>query len=174
MGASELLPRPHSYICGRCSAIDRSNAQGTTKQDSMGQAQEKVLNSLRDCLLKRPILKLQSHSKPFILRTDASNCGLGATLMQEHDEKLYPVAYASKKLASAKTNYSTFEKECLGIVWAITKFGLYSAGKPLFFTNRSSAPCIYKQNQVPERSHNAICPGFTRVRLYCTRHSSKG
>ena len=96
----------------------------------MGEAQEMAFSSLRDCLLKRPILKLPDHSQPFILRTDASNCGLGAALMQQHDERLYPVAYASKKLASAETNYSTLEKECLGIVWGITKFRLYLAGKP--------------------------------------------
>ena len=40
-------------------------------------------------MLKRPILKLPDHSKPFTLQTDASNCGLGAALMQQHDERLY-------------------------------------------------------------------------------------
>ena len=40
------------------------------------------------------------------------------------------MAYASKELTSAKTNYSTLKKECLGIVWGITKFRLYLAGKP--------------------------------------------
>ena len=39
------------------------------------------------------------------------------------------MAYASKKLASA-ANYLTLEKECLDIVWGITKFWLYLAGKP--------------------------------------------
>ena len=66
-------------------------------------AQEKTLSSLQDCLLKQPILKLPDNSKPLTLRTDASNCGLGAALMQQHDEKLYPVANASKKLAPAET-----------------------------------------------------------------------
>ena len=130
MGVSELLPRPHPHICSGCSALDRSDAQGTTKQDSMGQAQEKTFSSLQECLLNRPILKLPGHSKSFILRTDASNCGTGAALTQLHDEKLYSVAYASKKFAPAETKYSTLKKECLGIVWGITKFRLYLAGKP--------------------------------------------
>ena len=50
--------------------------------------------------------------------------------MQQYHERLYSLAYASKKLASAETKYSTIEKECLGIVWDITKFRLYLAGKP--------------------------------------------
>ena len=104
--------------------------KGQPNKIRWGQAQEKAFGSLQDFLLKRPILKLPDHSKPFILRTDASNCGLGAAFMQQHDEKLYPVAYASKKLAPAETKYSTLEKECLGIVWGITKLRLYLAGKP--------------------------------------------
>ena len=64
------------------------------------EAQEKAFLTLQERLLKKPILKLPDHQKSFILRTDASNCGLGASLMQEHNDKLYPVAYASKKQSS--------------------------------------------------------------------------
>ena len=81
--------------------------KGQPNKIQWGQTQERAFSSLRDSLLKRPILKLPDHSKPFILQTNASKFGLGATLMQLHDEKLYPLAYASKKLAPAETNYST-------------------------------------------------------------------
>ena len=50
--------------------------KGQSNKIRWEQAQEKVFSSLRDCLLKRPNLKLPDHSKPFILRSDASNCGL--------------------------------------------------------------------------------------------------
>ena len=116
--------------------------KGQPNKIQWGQAQEKAFSSLQDCLLKQPILRLPDHSKPFILRTDASNFGLGAALMQQHDEKLYPVAYASKKLAPAETKYSTLEKECLGIVWGITKFRLYLAGKP-FVLQTDHQPLAY-------------------------------
>ena len=76
------------------------------------------------------------------LRVKPSKCVFGATLMQQHDEKLYPVAYASKKLAPAETKYSTIEKECLGIVWGITKFRLYLAGKP-FILQTDHQPLAY-------------------------------
>ena len=63
-----------------------------------GEAQEKAFNTLRVALLKRPILRLPDHLLNFTLRTDASNSGIGAVLMQKHEGKLHPVAYASKKL----------------------------------------------------------------------------
>ena len=105
--------------------------KGQTNKVQWGEAQERAFLTLQERLLKKPILKLPDHQKPFILWTDASNCGLGASLMQEHDDKLYPVAYASKKLSSAECKYSTLERECLAIVWGMTKFQLYLAGKPL-------------------------------------------
>ena len=83
--------------------LSDSTHKGQPNKIRWGQAQEKAFSSLQCCLLKQPILKLPDYSKPFILRTDASNFGLGAALMHQHDERLYPVAYASKKLAPAET-----------------------------------------------------------------------
>ena len=71
--------------------------------------------TLRESLVRRPILCLPDH-KTFILRTDASNCGLGAALVQEHEGRVFPIAYGSKKLTSAERKCSTIEKECLAIV----------------------------------------------------------
>ena len=73
--------------------------------------------------------------------------------MQQHDEGIYPVAYASKKLAPAETNYSTLEKECSGIVWDITKFQLYLAGKPFILqTDHQRLVHINKTKYQSERT----------------------
>ena len=63
--------------------------EGQPNKVQWGEAQKRAFLTLPERLVKRPILKLPDHQKPFILRTDASNCGLGASLMQEHNEKLY-------------------------------------------------------------------------------------
>ena len=57
--------------------------------------------------------------------------GQGAALMQEHDEKCYPVAYGSNKLTSTKRRYPNLEKELLAIVRGEFKFCPYLAGKNL-------------------------------------------
>ena len=73
-------------------------------------AQEKSFVTLRESLVPRPILRLPDHNKSFILHTAASNCGLGAALMPEHEGRFFPIAYGSKKLTSAERKYSTIKK----------------------------------------------------------------
>ena len=79
-------------------------------------------------LSSKPILHLPDPGKEYYLRTDALDDGIGAVLLQEHEGKLFPVCYASKKLSNAERNYSTIEKECLAIVWGVKRFHLYLCG----------------------------------------------
>ena len=48
---------------------------------------------------------------------------------KEHEGKLYPVGYASKKLSLAEAKYPIIEKGCLAVMWGIRRFKLYLAGK---------------------------------------------
>lgn len=90
--------------------------------------QEEAFSTLKRLLSTPPILAAPDMTQPFTLRTDASNVGLGAVLLQERDGVLKPVSYASRKLSMAETNYSTIEKECLALVWGIKRFNWYLYG----------------------------------------------
>ena len=69
-------------------------------------------------------------SKPFVVQVDASNRGIGAVLSQTDDSgEEHPIAYLSRKLAPREINYSTIERECLGIIWAIQSLRHYLFGK---------------------------------------------
>ena len=63
---------------------------------------EEAFNSLKDRLTTKPVIVLPDTSKEYTLRTDASDKGLGAILLQQHEGDLRPVAYASKKLNQAE------------------------------------------------------------------------
>ena len=105
---------------------------------------EKAYTELKMRVTARPILQLPDNNKAFILRTDASDKGMGAMLLQEHEGKLFPVIFASKKLAERERRYSTMERECLAIIWAIRKFQLYLYGRE-FILQTDHQPLIYLQ-----------------------------
>ena len=105
---------------------------------------ERAFSSLKNALVKAPVLKLPNFSQVFILQTDASDNGIGAILLQDEDNIRLPVSYASKKLKASERNYSTIEKECLAIVWAISKFQRYLYGKQ-FILETDHQPLIYLQ-----------------------------
>ena len=95
----------------------------------MGRAPGKSVRRIEKAVISKPILVLPDVNKEFVLRTDASDIGLGATLLQNRDGHIFPVAYASWKLLDREKRYSVMERECLGIVWGIKKFALYLYGK---------------------------------------------
>ena len=64
-----------------------------------------------------PILIYPNYKAEFILSTDTSYNGFGATLSQIADDgKEYSIAYASKSLKKEEVNYRATELECTAIV----------------------------------------------------------
>ncbi len=57
-----------------------------------------------------------------------SDRGLGAVLTQEIEGEERPVLYISRKLSKRETMYSTIEKECLAIRWAVLTLRYYLLG----------------------------------------------
>ena len=67
----------------------------------------------------------------FILHTDASGAGIGATLNVTRDGKEVPVAFYGKQLQGAQRRYSATEFECLAIFKAIHHFAHFLFGSVL-------------------------------------------
>jgi RNase H-like domain found in reverse transcriptase len=77
-------------------------------------------DTLRAKLLNPPILALPRKEGLITLDTDASNEKIGCCLfLAQPDGANHPVGYWIRGLTGAERNYSTTEKECLGIVWSI-------------------------------------------------------
>ena len=105
-------------------------------------SQEQAFQDLKQALASKSILKMPDFSRIFIVQTDASETGVGAALLQEYDDGKFCVEYASKKLLPRETRYSTIEKECLAVVWAIKKFAKYLYGKE-FLLETDHEPLSY-------------------------------
>ena len=111
----------------------------------------RAFNELKERLTSPPICVLPDTSKDFVLRTDASGYGLGALLLQDHGDGLKMVECASKKLLPAEQNYSTIERECLAIVWAIKRFHPYLYGRE-FVLQCDHQPLEYLNSVTPANS----------------------
>jgi len=82
-----------------------------------------------------------------VLQTDVSNRGLGAVLSQEVDGVDRQVLYLIWKLVEREERYSTVEKECLAIKWAV--------GALWYLLGRAFTLCL---NHAPLRSLHRARP----------------
>ncbi|GBG87032.1 hypothetical protein CBR_g44489 [Chara braunii] len=96
---------------------------------------EAAFRHLKHALTHYEVLKLPDLDKPFIVTTDASQCGIGAVLAQQEGPKLRPVEYMSKKMPSQKLAKSTYEKELYAVYKALTHWRHYLLGR--FFILRT-------------------------------------
>ncbi|XP_068235502.1 uncharacterized protein [Palaemon carinicauda] len=64
--------------------------------------QEKAYNSLKSILVNKPVLRLPDLNRRFILRTDASDVGLGAVLLQEYEDGTQAKDYIEKVIEKAE------------------------------------------------------------------------
>ncbi|XP_061913606.1 uncharacterized protein LOC133656778 [Entelurus aequoreus] len=63
------------------------------------------------------------------IKADASGRGLGAVLSQQVEGVDRPILYISRKLSEREARYSTVERECLAIRWAVGALRYYLLGR---------------------------------------------
>jgi hypothetical protein len=104
------------------------------------EAQE-AFNTFKEIFLEFPILRRPDFNKVFIAYIGWSAFGIGVILGQLDEEgKEYVNTYESQSNNKAESNYSSYERECLAIVWVVihfrpylygTKFTLYTDHQPI-------------------------------------------
>lgn len=125
--------------------------KGTPNNVKWESEHQEAFLKLKDCITSAPILKTPDFTRPFLLQTDASDYAVGAALLQEFDDGLHPVAFASEKLQPRETRYSVIERECVAIICGIQKFDMYQYGKEFILcTDHSALQYIHKKK--PENS----------------------
>ena len=99
-----------------------------------------TFQKLKDALVSAPILKAPDWNKTFHVHIDASNFAIGCILAQPGDGNMdFPVCYASRQLNTAERNYTTTEREGLGMIYAVKKYRHYLlANKFTFFVDHQA------------------------------------
>lgn len=97
--------------------------------------------NLKNKLMNAPILIYPDFEQNFEITTDASNVAIGGVLSQNNK----PISFISRTLNEHEVNYSTIEKECLGIVWCLKQFRPYIYGRKIkLFTDHK--PLVWLNN----------------------------
>ena len=115
-----------------------------TKWESLTDEEMTAFETLKDKLVKPPILTLPKANRPLILDTDACDHQLGCVLLQkQEDAKTWlPLGFWSRTLSSAEKNYDTTNKECLAVVWAVLSLRPYLEGtRFLIRTDHDALKC---------------------------------
>ncbi|GJP45978.1 hypothetical protein CLOM_g5321, partial [Closterium sp. NIES-68] len=99
-----------------------------------------------------PVLILPDPERDYVIEADASDQAVGAVLMQDQGNGLEPIAYLSKKLHGAETNYVIHDKEALAIVIAFKAWRCYLEGqRTTVYTDHCSLKYLKTQPNLSRR-----------------------
>nr|GEZ46809.1 reverse transcriptase domain-containing protein [Tanacetum cinerariifolium] len=113
---------------------------------------DKAFRTLKDKLIKAPILIAPNWDQPFELMCDASDYAVGAVLGQRIKKHFRPIHYARKTMNQAEANYTTTEKEMLAVVYAFEKFRSYLImNKSIVYTDHSALKYLFSKKDAKAR-----------------------
>lgn len=114
---------------------------------------DEAFQLLKKSMSEAPVLAVPDFDKQFIIKTDASDYGVGAVLMKDS----HPVAYLSKALGPRNQALSVYEKECLAILLATDKWRPYPQHQKFIIrTDHKSLQHLTEQRVSTRLQHKAL------------------
>jgi len=150
----------HKFIPGASSLLSPLSSLATGPKSSIIPWSDTAIAAFESVKLKLTdlvALKFHNPKATLQLTTDASDHAIGAVLHQIVDGSLEPLEFFSRKMNSAQTNYSAFDRELLAIHDAVKHFKNYLDGrqfhiftdhKPLIHLNTLKNPSPRQLRQI--------------------------
>ncbi|XP_064215678.1 retrovirus-related Pol polyprotein from transposon 297 [Tribolium castaneum] len=142
-------------FCARYSAATQDLNKLLRKGEKWrwGRNEQEAFDRVKDLFLEAVLLHYPDLNKIFYVQTDSSGYGLGAELYQiQEDGSRGVIAFASRSLKGPELNYTTTEKELLGVIFALHKFRIYiQATKIIIRTDHQALKFLSRCRLLSER-----------------------
>jgi ribonuclease HI/transposase InsO family protein len=123
-GRLAYIRRFISNLSGRCHPF--SHLMKKNAKFEWGRECQNAFESIKKYLMNPPVLAAPEKGKPLILYIAALDHSLGGLLAQKNEEgKEVATYYISRTLVGAEHNYSSIEKICLALIFAVKKLRHY-------------------------------------------------
>jgi len=103
-----------------------------------------AFDHLKTIMLSTDVLIHHDPEAEIELHCDASDIGMGSSLMQFRDGKRRPITFASRTYTPAESRYTVTERECLSIIWSIKRYEFYLFNRPFKIITDHHALCSLK------------------------------
>ena len=81
---------------------------------------QKAFDNLKKWFTEKPVLLMPAQSRPFQIELDASKVATWAVLTQlDSNGDRHPVAFLSQTFTDTEKQYEIYDRELLGIIWAL-------------------------------------------------------
>ena len=122
-----FIPAFHKYK-GPLTALTKKDCKWGPQ--TWGPDQQEAFQQIKDLLVSSKVMRNPNWDKPFILHTDWSKSGVGATLSQVDDDGIeYAIAYASRTNSPAEQSFCSYEGEVSAVHYAVQRFRYYLWGR---------------------------------------------
>ena len=126
---------------------------------------DSAFSAAKSLLSAVPVLTHPVPGAAISLAVDASDSHVGAVLQQKLHESWAPIFFFSKKLSSAESKYSAFDRELLAayssfchfhFFFKACEFILFTNHKPLTLALFRSCPPLFRQTDAPSSLYRRI------------------
>jgi hypothetical protein len=140
-------------VCARLKKIP-----GQRNKFELPEEVQEAVRKLKAKITEEPVMALPDFSKPFGMRTDASQYAIGGVLFQwDEDNNEHPIWYASRILKAPERTWSASEREMLGVYEWMRYWRPYLWGRPFkAYTDHSPLTGIKTKKDITGRLTNMI------------------
>lgn len=120
-----------------------------------------AFDALKGLIQSSTVLAHYDETKPLLLSVEASPYGVSAVLAQKDElGREAPIAFALRTLGAAEKNYSQLDKEGLAVIYGVSHFHKYIAGRhvTVLIDHQPLLGILGEKKQVPQ----VLSPRMTR------------